>query len=250
LLHLCAKLCAGWQKWPPKPMSKIKKILKIIAIAALLVAGGAAGGLISFYQCAQLAPLYLPSALSSPKVEKSETVIQENKALKDAIVKVKNMAIAVKIGGDRAISGAVITSDGLTAVPNDSYPAGVAAEVFSGGEKIGFEVVGRDKDANLAILRLQAADLFTAGFYQQEDLPLGERVFLVGVSPSGEFFANEGMVRAVSGGRIVTNIYDTAAAAGAPVFDIEGNFLGIAQVAESGQVAVISVAKIKKAAGL
>jgi len=41
-----------------------------------------------------------------------------------------------------------------------------------------------------------------------------------------------------------------AAAAGAAVFDIEGNFLGIAQVAESGQVTVISVAKIKKAAGL
>ena len=73
---------------------------------------------------------------------------------------------------------------------------------------------------------------------------------MVGASPSGEFFANEGMVRAVSGDKIVTNIYEDAAAAGAAVFDIEGNFLGIAQVAESGQVTVISVAKIKKAAGL
>ncbi len=231
-------------------MMKFKKILKVIAIAVLLLAGGAAGGLISFYQCAARAPLYSPSALSSPKIEKSEIVIQENKALKNAIAKVKNMAIAVKIGDGRAVSGAAITSDGLAVTLNSAYPAGAAAEVFSGGEKIGFEVVKRDKDANLAVLRLNDADLFTAGFYQQEDLPLGERIFLVGVSPSGDFFANEGMVRAVSGDKIVTNIYEDAASAGAPVFDIEGNFLGIAQVAESGQVAVISVAKIKKAAGL
>jgi len=80
-------------------MIKFKKILKIAATAALLVAGGAAGGLISFYQCVELAPLYLSSTLSSPKIEKSETVIQENKALKNAIAKVKNMAIAVKTGG-------------------------------------------------------------------------------------------------------------------------------------------------------
>jgi len=231
-------------------MIKFKKILKIVAMAVLPVAGGAAGGLISFYQCVELAPLYLSSTLSSPKIEKSETVIQENKALKNAIAKVKNMAIAVKSGDGRTVSGAAITSDGLAVTLNSAYPAGAAAEVFSAGEKIGFEVVKRDKDANLAILRLSGADLFTAGFYQQEDLPLGERIFLVGALPSGEFFANEGTVRAVSGDKIVTNIYEDAASAGAPVFDIEGNFLGIAQVAESGQVTVISVAKIKKAAGL
>ncbi|HNR81718.1 MAG TPA: hypothetical protein PKK37_04750, partial [Candidatus Pacearchaeota archaeon] len=128
-------------------------------MAVLPVAGGAAGGLISFYQCTQLAPLYLPSMLSSPKIEKSETVIQENKALKNAIAKVKNMAIAVKTGDGRTVSGAAITSDGLAVTLNSAYPAGAAAEVFSAGEKIGFEVVKRDKEANLAILRLSGADL-------------------------------------------------------------------------------------------
>jgi hypothetical protein len=233
----------------------IKRLFKLVAFVAILLAAGVLGGMAAFHQCAGLMPFYQDSIrFPAQTEEKQEVIIQENKALKDAFAKVKDAAIAVKITDAKGKvvygSGVAITSDGLAAVPNDLYPPSGAAEIFSGGEKIGFEVVKRDKESNVAILKLQTAGLFTAGFYQAEYLKLGERIFLAGILPGGEFFVNEGIARAVSEDGIATNIRETAEAAGAPAFDIEGNILGIAQVDKAGQVSVIPIWKIKEASGL
>ena len=233
----------------------IKRLLKLVAIAAVLAAGGALGGMAAFYQCAGMMPYHQNlSQLPGQVVEKQEVFIQENKALKNAFDKVKGAAIAIKITDAKGNvihgSGVAITSDGLAAVPHDLYPPSSAAEIFSNGERVGFEVIKRDKESNVAILKLQTSGLFTSGFYPAENLQLGERIFLAGILPDGEFFVNEGIARDFTEDAITTNIRETAAAAGAPAFDIEGNILGIAQVNKTGQVWVIPIWKIKEISGL
>ena len=233
----------------------IKRLFKLVAFVAILLAAGVLGGMAAFHQCAGLMPFYQDSIrFPAQTEEKQEVIIQENKALKDAFAKVKDAAIAVKITDAKGKvvygSGVAITSDGLAAVPHDLYPPSSAAEVFSNGEKVGFEVIKRDKESNVAILKLQASGLFTSGFYPAENLQLGERIFLAGILPEGGFFVNEGIARDFTEDAITTNIRETAAAAGAPAFDIEGNILGIAQVNKTGQVWVIPIWKIKEISGL
>lgn len=233
-----------------------KSFVKLLLFLTAAVSAGALGGLMAFNQCAGLFPLaHLPGIMPLAG-EKTEVVIQENKALKNAVAKVKGAVIEIKVAGAKGSaaqgSGIILASDGIAAAVYDFYPPGAAAEVFYEGEKIGFEVAKRDKDANVVVLKLSAADLFTVGFYHAENLTLGERVFLVGARGDGndDFFVNEGIVRDFTENRINTNINEIAAAAGAAVFDIEGNILGIAEIAKSGQTSIIPVWKLKEISGL
>ncbi len=234
----------------------IKRCVKLLAVVAVLLAGGITGGFAAFSYCAGQMPLYQFSAdLPAMAItEKNEVVIQENKALKDAVAKVKDAVVAVKIsdakGGIIYGSGLALTSDGLVAVPYNLYLPQAPAEIFSRGEKISFEVVKRDKAENLVILKLESANWLTSGFYQMENLKLGERVFLAGAAPDGGNFVNEGIVRDFTEDAITTNIYERDEALGAAVFDIEGNILGIADIDKTGQISVIPISKIKEISGL
>ncbi len=233
-----------------------KRLMTLVVAVVAATASGALGGLLAFSYCVgSLSSDWqnIGSLSVLPSVERHGIVIQENKALKDAIAKVSGATIGVKVGSGKSAaygSGVVLTSDGLAAVPHDLFPPGANAEIFANGQKVEFEVVKRDKTANLAILKLKAANLATAGFYNLENLKLGERIFLAGVLADGRNFANEGMVRDFTAESIATNIFEKAEAAGAPAFDIEGNILGIAQVAKSGQVSIIPISKIKEVSGL
>lgn len=233
----------------------IKKLIKLVLLLIVMVSAGALGGVIAFNQCAGLFSLYQYSGMMPMAEEKTEVVIQENKALKNTIAKVKGAVIEIRVADAKNNitqgSGIILASDGIAAAVYDFYPPGAKAEVFHGGEKIGFEVLKRDKDADAVILKLNAADLPTMGFYHAEDLMLGERVFLAGARGGGnDFFVNEGIVRDFAENKITTSIYESAVAAGAPVFDIEGKILGIAEIAKNGQTSIIPVWKLKEIGGL
>ncbi len=228
----------------------IKKLIKLVLLLIAAVFAGALGGVLAFNQCAGLFSSYEFPGMMPMAEEKTEVVIQENKALKNAIAKVKGAVIEIRVADAKNNitqgSGIILASDGIAAAVYDFYPPGAKAEVFHRGEKIGFEVLKRDKDANAVILKLDAADLSTMGFYHAEDLMLGERVFLVGARGGNDFFVNEGIVRDFAEDKITTNIYESAPAAGAPVFDIEGKILGIAEIAKNGQTSIIPVWRLKE----
>lgn len=226
------------------------KTNNLITAAIALVSGGlSAAAIFLLLGChlpesgqMNVAPVYL--------TEREEVVIQENTALKNAIAGAANTAIAVEIASSKSGCGAALTSDGIVAIPYSLFPPGASAEISVAGQKISFEILKRDKDLNLAIAKLEIADLSTAGFYSLENLKLGERIFLVGASPDGSFFTNEGIVRDFDESKITTNIYEKNEVLGAPVFDIEGNILGIADVDKTGLVSVIPISKIKETSGL
>jgi hypothetical protein len=168
--------------------------------------------------------------------------------------KVAGMAAEIKITSLKGVvtygSGAMLTSDGIVAVPYSLFPPRAAAQVSVGGKKTAFQVIKRDKTLNLVILKLEGANWPTSGFYQMENLKIGQRVFLAGTKPSGGNFTNEGIVRDFTADIITTTIYEKAEAEGAPAFDIEGNIMGIADIDKAGQVSLIPISKIKEFNGL
>jgi hypothetical protein len=235
----------------------IKRFATIILAVVAVVMSGALGGLLAFSYCAGLLPFNQanPSDLAPMRVtEKQITTIQENKALKDAAAKVFGAVINVKIiSASGAVihgSGMVLSSDGLAAVPYGLFLPGAKAEIIASGKAAEFEVLKRDKASNLVILKLKNGNWPTAGFYQLENLKLGERIFLAGTLSSGANFVNEGIVRDFTAEIINTNINEAAEALGAPAFDIEGNIIGIAAITKTGQVSIIPISKIKQASGL
>jgi len=201
-------------------------------------------------------PLFLKYNLDQNPVyvtEKTETTIQENTALKNAIEKVQNTVVSIQSttakGAVYHETGLILASDGMVVALSDAIPIGAATVVSVGAEKPQFEIVKRDKTTNLALLKLAANNLVTTSFYPQDTFELGERIFLFG-APAGNPFVNEGIVRRISDTAIETDMIDTAEADGCPVFDIEGNIMGLARVAKDGRVSILPVSQIRTFSGL
>ncbi len=233
----------------------LKGIVKIVVIVlAAAVVGVFADQVLWPYFVSR--PLFLEYSLDQNPVyvtEKTETTIQENAALKNAIEKVKNTVVSIQSttakGAVMHESGLILTSDGMIVALSDMMPAAATTVIEAGGEKPKFTIVKRDAALNLALVKLEKNNLTTTSFYPQDALKLGERIFLLG-SVSGKNFTNEGIVRRIGDGVIETNMVDLAEAKGSPVFDIEGNIVGLAQVAKDGRVSVIPVSQIKAFSGL
>ncbi|MFA6376635.1 MAG: trypsin-like peptidase domain-containing protein [Candidatus Paceibacterota bacterium] len=235
----------------------IKQLAKLFGLVFLGLLGGVLGGLAAFSYLAGLLPFNADEVKNLAPVritERQEVTIQENKALKDAVAKVVGAVIGIKVttvkGAVTYGSGMIISSDGMAVLPFSLFGSGTSAQVIAGGKTVKFEVVKRDKKQNLVILKLENSNWPTAGFYQLDNLKLGERVFVAGMLSAGGNFVNEGVVRDFDAEAINTTINEKSEALGAPVFDIEGNILGIAEVAKTGQVSVISISRIKEFSGL
>lgn len=227
-----------------------------MAVLASIIAG-ILGGFASFSYLIGNSSFYSGTGLNfSPVrvIEKQVTAIQENKALKDAAAKVANVSAGIKVTGAKGAvsygSGVIFTSDGLVATPYSLFPPGAEAEVIVGGKKAAFEVVKRDKEKNLVILKLENSNWPTASFYQFDNFKLGERIFLSGKLVSGANFVNEGVARDFTADIINTSITEKTEAAGSPAFDIEGNIMGIATVDKAGWVSVVPITAIKSLSGL
>lgn len=240
----------------------IKTILKIIAILFL----GAFGGFL--FQI-----FVLPYLIASPYFEKfqfvknfkerkvivnpkEEIFIQENTALERAIEKVEKTVIAVqtktKQGKILEGSGLIITSDGLVVTFADLVPVGSSFSFFTEGEKAQFQILRRDLKNNLALIKLEKTNLLTSGFADSEKTKLGQRVFLIGIIfekavPSK--IVNQGIIKSFGEDFIKTNIFEKKILNGSPLFDIEGNVLGLNTIDEEGKVIAIPIEKIKTFAG-
>ncbi len=201
-------------------------------------------------------PLFYKYRLDQNQVyvtEKQLTTIQENKALKTAVEKVANTVVNITSKTAKGVvieeSGLILASDGLVATLSSPMPLNSGTEVFIEGQKIAFQVLKRDKTADLALIKVEKTNLTTSSFFPMEDLVLGERIFLYG-NLSVKKIVNEGVVRSISGDSIETSIIDNSEATGSPVFDIEGNILGLSVVAKDGRISILSVSKIKELSGL
>jgi len=136
-------------------------------------------------------------------------------------------------------------------------PQGSNPSFFVDGEMASFQILKRDLKENLALIKIEKTNLPTVAFANLEKLKLGERVFLVGMAqpPNGGWVAspglvvNEGIVKSFAENYIQTNIFEKIRLQGSPLFNIEGEVLGLNTIDSEGKIITIPISKIKSFSG-
>jgi len=236
----------------------LKNIFKIIGIFIIGIVGGIFADQILWPYFIER-PFFHQYRLEQSPVyvtERKEITIQENVALKNAIEKVEKVVVGVrtetKAGKFLEGSGLIITADGLMVTLAKLVPQGSTFSFFIDGEKVNFQILKRDLEDNLVLVKIEEENLPTVSFADLEKMKLGERVFLVGVifekeEPSK--IVNEGIVKSFDQDFIKTNIFEENILKGSPLFDIEGNILGLNTIDLEGKIVAISISKVKSFAG-
>ncbi len=237
----------------------LKNALKIFGLFILGIIGGIFGSQILWPLLVER-PLFLKYRLEQTPIyvtERKEIKIQENVALKEAIERVERAVILLrtktKDGKILEGSGLILTSDGIIVTLSDLVPQGASFSFFVEGEIVNFQILKRDKNQNLALIKVEKRNLKPVGFLNLEKLKLGERVFLVGKVLRGgkiETIVNEGIVKNFNEEKIETNMREEQNLAGSPLFDIEGNLVGLCQIEKDGKVIALPNSKIKSFSGL
>ncbi|MDP3093146.1 MAG: serine protease [bacterium] len=204
-------------------------------------------------------PLFYQYRLDQPSVyvtERKEVIIQENTALEEAVDKVSKTVVGVKTklknGGILEGSGIVITNDGLVVTLAELVPQGEVFSFFLEGKSYAFQVLKRDLKENLALIKLEVDYSTTIGFADSGELKLGERVFAISYrfgKDGSQMIVNEGIIKAISADKIETNILEESAFNGSPVFNIEGEIIGLAELGLEGNVQAIPISVIKSFTG-
>ena len=232
----------------------LKNILKILAIFVIGMVGGIFADQILWpYFVGR--PLFYQYQLEQPTngTEVKEVYIQENVALKNAIGRAEKAVIRVKTetqaGKILEGSGLILTTDGLIVTLAELVPQGSTFNFLVDGESAPFQVLKRDLENNLALIKLEKTNLPTVGFADLEKFKLGERVFLVGAISQG-VAVNEGIVTSFDKKLIQTNIFEENTLAGSPLFDIEASILGLNIIDKDGRIVAIPASIIRAFSGL
>jgi len=237
----------------------LRNIFKIIAIFIIGMVGGIFANQILWPYFVERPLFYQYGLEKNPTyiTETKEIIIQENIALKDALEKVKKTVAGVrtqtKTGKVLEGSGLIVTSDGLMVTLAELVPQGSNFAFFIDNEPVSFQILKRDLKENLALIKISDSVLTTASFARLEKLKMGERVFLIGVTFENEIpskLVNEGIVKSFDENFIQTNILESSLFAGSPLFNIEGEVLGINTIDSEGRVIAIPISKIREFIGL
>lgn len=236
-----------------------KNVFKIIAVFVIGMVGGIFANQI-FWPYFIERPFFYEYKLEQRPVyltEKKEVYIQENVALKNAVEKSEKAVIGIrtKTGTGKILegSGIILTSDGLIITLAELVPLGSEFGFYVDGNKASFQILKRDLEKNLALVKLEKTNLSTAGFANPERLKLGERVFLIGtvfVKEETKKSVNEGIVTSFDKDLIETSIFEKSVLTGSCLFDIEGRILGINAISKDGRVFTVPISIIRNFSGL
>ena len=235
-----------------------KKLLEILKVFVISIFGGLFAQQIiwplllqnSFFaQYKQSeAPIYM--------TESSEFFIQENTALEKAIEQVERSVVGIRTitNNDNVLegSGLIVTSDGLAVTLAELVPLGSDLSVYIDGALVSAQVLKRDLEENLALIKIDKSNLGTLSFAEADKIKLGKRVFLLGIIfDNGDIgkVVNEGSIRFLSEDLIETNMFDGQSLLSSPLFDIEGSFLGLNFLNLEGRVVTLPIGKIKNFTG-
>jgi len=236
-----------------------KNIFKILVIFIVGMIGGIFADQI-FWPYFVERPLFYQYRLEQSPIyvtEQKEITVQENIALRNTIQRVEKAVVGVrtktKTGKILEGSGLIVSSDGLVVTLADLVPSGSDINFFWEGKSVSFQILKRDLDENLALIKIEETNLPTTGFADLEKIKLGERVFLLGVifekEETPEKVVNEGIVKTFDSNLIQTNIIEDSPLSGSPLFNIEGNALGLNIIDREGKVTAIPISKIKSFIG-
>ena len=177
--------------------------------------------------------------------EVREVVIRTDEAVQQVASRAESMVVGLEsrsgslvVGG----SGFVATSDGFLLTLASQVPQGYEVLVYleKGEDPILGEVLKRDFQKNLAIVKIDKRNLQTTGF--ADSVELGDPVVLVAKSvEAGSLvtIVNQGSIRTKDKDVVRTNIFDKITLGGSPLFNLEGNIVGLSAFEPSGRLVAI-----------
>lgn len=202
-----------------------------------------------------------------------EKTIREDTAVEDAISKVDSSVVGVISQSKPAVSkttkknlptislygtGFLVTSDGLIVTASSNVPlTNYDHTVIRDGKIIPAEVVKRDDDSGLVLLKIQQSNLPVISWADFSSLRLGARIILFGVdvskepteaggAPAALKFANWGIIRAFSDKNFFVSLEkEISEADGAPLITVSGEVAGMALIDKNGNLKVVTSDAIK-----
>lgn len=224
----------------------MNKVYKILVIFVFGIAGGIFADQILWPYFIER-PLFYKYRLDQAPIyinKQDQIYIQENTALQDSFEKIEKTVVAVK--GIKNGLGIVATSDGLILTLNDLVPqsGNQSVELYLSGEKQDYKVIKRDKDKNLALVKIEKNNLATVGFADFGSLRFGQKVFCASAFFSNNLISkmtNEGVIKFYDNKNIQTNIIDSDILNGSPVFNIKGELVGLSIKDKNGKISAIPI---------
>lgn len=242
-------------------MPKIKK--KILNIFFILLLGGLGGILADQFILPRLAGIpifsnieFIQQAGNGTVIinPTKEIIITENIAIEEAIDKITPRLVVVhSYWNDSLISqgtGFVVTSDGLIITANDLISTKANKYIiFRNNHSADAQIIKRDSDNNLALLKIEETNLPVAVFADLGELKLGQGIILVGIEliEGGlNRFVNLGIVRSIVSGVLRVDLTEESELAnGSPLINIKGEVIGLNLVNKSGLFRIIPSSQIK-----
>ena len=148
-----------------------------------------------------------------------------------------------------------MTSDGLIITLASLVPKGADFAFFVDEKWPAFQILRRDLENDLALIKVEKNGLKSRGFADVEKIKLAEPVFLVGTdfpaatTTAPQNVVNVGVITTFDKDLIKTNIFEGQQMAGSPLFDIEGKAVGLSVIGQDGRVWAIPANIIRTFAG-
>lgn len=250
---------------------------KLINLGLIILIGGLSGILCSQFVLPWLAGLPLFGSIDwisrakdgATIINKTEKiVITENEALEEVIDKGSKSVVGItsqnteKIVGKKKVSlenpevlsrgtGLIITSDGLIVTAQQLIAQAPQQVLVALGERQSLAQVKKsDKNSGLVLLKINEVNLPVVSFVEEE-LKLGQPVFLVGASSYSLPGKQEQIIKFVDLSIIKQLLpqlkvdFSSKEIVGSPLFNTKGEVIGINLIDEDGQgrVALSSVIK-------
>lgn len=187
--------------------------------------------------------------------EVREVVIRMDDAAQRVATRAEGMVVGLESRSVRGViggSGFVVTSDGFLLTLASQVPQGYEVWVYlkEGEEPVLGEVLKRDLQKNLAIVKIEKHNLQTTGF--ADSVEMGAPVVLVAKSiEAGSLvtIVNQGSVRTSDKDVVRTNIFDKSTLGGGPLLNLEGNIVGLSVFEPSGRLVAIPSSTLRAFSG-
>lgn len=185
-------------------------------------------------------------------------IITENTAVENAVGRVSPCLVIIQSFHGKTIisqgAGFIITGDGfiVTAANNVSTRADKYL-VFRNGHFSVAEVIKKDIENNLALLKIEESNLPVVSFAYFDDLFLGQRIILIGAELTKEGlsrFVNLGVIRSIYENVLKINLTEeNSLANGGPLVSVKGEVIGLNLVDQRGLIKTIPASLIKQFTG-
>ncbi len=181
-------------------------------------------------------------------------IITENTALEEAIDKINPCLVTVQSYQNKILinqgTGFIITSDGLIITAADLISSRTDNYwIIKGGDYLSAQMIKRDLENNLALLRIEQDNLPVVSLVEPEDLRLGQRVVLAGVKLGKDeldHFISLGTIRSISNSTLKLNLIEEETLAnGGPLINIKGEVIGLNLIGSRGLTETIPSSIIK-----